>query len=163
MEFIVGFFVALGVVFALTIFFGPPYLRTHKAPVETALDLLGIKEGSHLLDLGSGDGSVLLAAARRGARATGYEINPALVLTSLWRTRKYRKQVRIKWANMWRATIDDKTENVFMFMDKRFTETAEKFLNDPGVRLKFVSYSYRLPTMKPEKSKDGVHLYVFGD
>ena len=163
MEFIIGFFAALVVVFALTIFFGPPYLRTHKVPIETALDLMGIKRGSHLLDLGSGDGSVLLAAAKRGAFVTGYEINPALVLISIWRTRNYRNQVNIKWANMWRAQIDDKTDNVFMFMDKRFTETAEKFLEDPGVKLKFASYSYRLPTMKPKQSKDGVHLYIFGD
>ncbi len=158
-----GLLLIVGVVFALSVFRGPPYLRTHKVPVETALDLLGVKKGSHVLDLGSGDGSVLIAAAKRGARATGYEINPLLALISKWRSRRYRQLVTIHWANMWRAEISSDTQNVFMFMDKRFTETTENFLTKSGSKLKFASYSYELPTMKPKISKDGIHLYEFGD
>lgn len=163
MEFLVVFLLTVGAVFALSIFMGPPYLRTHKVPVETALDLLEVREGSHLLDLGSGDGSVLIAAAKRGVRATGYEINPFLVLISKWRSRRYRQLVTIRWASMWRAEITKDTQNVFMFMDKRFTEVAESFLVESGVSLRFASYSYELPSMKPKKPKDGVHLYVLGD
>jgi len=41
--------------------------------VEAALDLAGLRSGEHLVDLGCGDGQVLVAAARRGARVTGVE------------------------------------------------------------------------------------------
>lgn len=163
MEFLVGFLLAVGVVFALSVFMGPPYLRTHKVPIETALDLLGVKKDTHILDLGSGDGSVLIAAAKRGAYATGYEINPFLVLVSRWRSRKYRRQITIHWADMWRAEINKNTQNVFMFMDRRFTETTENYLSKSGEKLKFASYSYELPNIESKESRDGVHLYEFGD
>jgi 16S rRNA A1518/A1519 N6-dimethyltransferase RsmA/KsgA/DIM1 with predicted DNA glycosylase/AP lyase activity len=43
------------------------------------LDLAEVGEGDTVYDLGSGDGRVLLAAADRGAKAVGIEIDPALV------------------------------------------------------------------------------------
>lgn len=47
-----------------------------------ALDLADVGEGTHLVDLGCGDGQVLIAAARRGARVTGVESDPALAQTA---------------------------------------------------------------------------------
>jgi precorrin-6B methylase 2 len=43
--------------------------------IEAALDLLGVCASSHLADLGCGAGGALLAAAARGARATGWEVD----------------------------------------------------------------------------------------
>jgi len=38
----------------------------------------GVGPGHVVLDLGSGDGALLLEAAARGARAVGYELNATL-------------------------------------------------------------------------------------
>ena len=48
--------------------------------IEEALDLAELRAGERLVDLRSGDGRVLLSAARRGARALGlgYELDPDL-------------------------------------------------------------------------------------
>ncbi len=46
--------------------------------IEEALNLAELRSGERLVDLGSGDGRVLLSAARRGARAVGYELDPDL-------------------------------------------------------------------------------------
>jgi precorrin-6B methylase 2 len=43
------------------------------------LDLAGVGPGNVLYDLGSGDGRILIAAAKRGARAVGIEKNPGRV------------------------------------------------------------------------------------
>jgi SAM-dependent methyltransferase len=43
--------------------------------VEQALDLASVGPGDSFADLGCGDGRVLVAAARRGAAVTGYEID----------------------------------------------------------------------------------------
>ena len=56
-----------------------PYAETPPAVVEAMLDLAGLAPGERLLDLGSGDGRVVLAAARRGALALGIEIDSARV------------------------------------------------------------------------------------
>jgi SAM-dependent methyltransferase len=45
--------------------------------IENALNLARLKKGESFVDLGCGDGRVLLAAARRGATVTGIEIDPA--------------------------------------------------------------------------------------
>lgn len=52
-----------------------PYIQSPMTVVEAALDLAEVSEGDVLLDLGCGDGRVLVAAARRGARAVGVDIS----------------------------------------------------------------------------------------
>ncbi len=52
-----------------------PYVPTPEAVVEGMLDMAGVRPGERLIDLGSGDGRIAIAAAKRGARAMGVEIN----------------------------------------------------------------------------------------
>ena len=52
-----------------------PYAPTPPAIVEAMLDLARIRPGETLLDLGCGDGRIVIAAARRGARALGVDID----------------------------------------------------------------------------------------
>src|SRR5688572_26810155 len=47
--------------------------------VAAMLDMAEVTDADTVYDLGSGDGRVLIAAARRGAKAVGYEIDPELV------------------------------------------------------------------------------------
>lgn len=56
-----------------------PYVPTPEAVVDGMLDLAKLQPGEQLVDLGSGDGRIAIAAATRGARALGVEINPRLV------------------------------------------------------------------------------------
>ena len=72
----VVFIIALVVVllFGFVVIFGAPYLPTLSRQTEDALELLDLKTGQTLLELGSGDGRVLLAAAKRNLKAVGYEI-----------------------------------------------------------------------------------------
>ncbi len=46
--------------------------------ISRVLDLTAVGPGDCLYDLGCGDGRVLLAAARRGARGVGFELDPEL-------------------------------------------------------------------------------------
>lgn len=56
-----------------------PYVPTPPGVVEGMLDMAGLKAGERLIDLGSGDGRIPRAAARRGAHALGVEIDAGLV------------------------------------------------------------------------------------
>ena len=56
-----------------------PYWQTPDALVEAMLDLAGVGPGDQLIDLGCGDGRIVIAAARRGARALGIDIDPERV------------------------------------------------------------------------------------
>jgi hypothetical protein len=50
--------------------------------LEKMLDMARITPADFLMDLGSGDGRTVIAAAKRGARALGVEFNPDLVALS---------------------------------------------------------------------------------
>lgn len=56
-----------------------PYGETPREVVSAMLDLVDLQPGELLYDLGSGDGRIAIAAAERGARAIGYEIDAELV------------------------------------------------------------------------------------
>jgi len=52
------------------------WVPTPQTLVEAMLDIAQVKPGEFLIDLGSGDGRTVIAAARRGLRALGIEYNP---------------------------------------------------------------------------------------
>ena len=47
--------------------------------VEKMLDMAGVTAQDYVIDLGSGDGRMIIAAAKRGARALGVEYDPDLI------------------------------------------------------------------------------------
>lgn len=53
-----------------------PYVPTQQAVVDAMLDLAGIKAGNVHYDLGCGDGRIVISAAKRGAIATGIDLDP---------------------------------------------------------------------------------------
>ncbi len=55
------------------------WVPTPLALVEKMLDMARVTPQDYVVDLGSGDGRNIIAAARRGARAVGFEFNPAMV------------------------------------------------------------------------------------
>jgi hypothetical protein len=57
-----------------------PWVPTPPALVESMLDLAGVGCDDYLIDLGSGDGRIVIAAARRGARALGVEYDAEMVV-----------------------------------------------------------------------------------
>jgi SAM-dependent methyltransferase len=56
-----------------------PYVQTPMEIVERMLRMAEVKKGDYLIDLGSGDGRIVIEAAKRGARGLGVDIDPSLV------------------------------------------------------------------------------------
>ncbi len=56
-----------------------PYAATPDSVVEKMLDLASVEPRDFVIDLGSGDGRMVIAAARRGARGLGVDIDAKLV------------------------------------------------------------------------------------
>lgn len=58
--------------------FGAPWFPTPYKTVHMMLEMAGVRPGEVVYDLGSGDGRVIIEAARSfGARAVGIEIDPS--------------------------------------------------------------------------------------
>jgi len=132
------------VIFVLVLAFGgvllrgAPYVPTLDAQGRAALDLLGLESGQTLLELGSGDGKMLVLAAQAGLNVVGIELNPFLVIVSWLRTRCYR---------------------VFVFLLDRFMLKLDKRMQE--VKRPLVSFAFRVPGRKAVAEKSGVFLYKY--
>ncbi|MBI4487174.1 MAG: class I SAM-dependent methyltransferase [Acidobacteria bacterium] len=58
------------------------WVPTSQALVEQMLNVARVTAADYVIDLGSGDGRTVIAAAKRGARALGIEYNPDMVTLS---------------------------------------------------------------------------------
>ena len=61
---------------------GAPYIPSGEKEVDKIISLAKIKPGDRVVDLGSGDGRIVIGFAKQGTEAHGYEVNPILVLWS---------------------------------------------------------------------------------
>jgi SAM-dependent methyltransferase len=97
--------VTLFIVMSITIStaFGAPYVRSAPERLESMMEVIDTKKIKKMLDLGSGDGTIMLEFAKRGVKAYGYEINPFLV----WGTNKKIRKLGLDdkahayWINFW--------------------------------------------------------------
>jgi SAM-dependent methyltransferase len=151
--------------FGYVLLHGAPYLPTLTKQVETALDMADLKPGQTLLELGSGDGKVLIAAAERGWTVVGYELNPLLALLSWLRTRRYGKRVKVVCRNFWNVEWPP-AEAIFVFLLDKYmlqldTKIAQQHVKRTGGPVRLVSFAFKVPGKQPTLAKDGLFLYDY--
>ncbi len=147
--------------FAGVLLVGAPYLPTLTPQVKAALELADLKKGETLIELGAGDGKVLLAAAAQGINVIGYELNPILVVVIWLRTRRYRRNVRIIWGDFWRQPWPP-TDAIFVFLlAKHMGKLDKKIMQYKHKPVKLVSFAFEVPELKPAAQKANVFLYMY--
>lgn len=153
--------VAAFFLFAFVVLFGAPFLPILKNQIPEAFDLLDLQPGQTLIELGSGDGRMLVAAAQRGIHAVGYELNPLLWLYSWIITRRYKGMVRVHLGDYWRTQWPP-ADGVFVFLlDKYMPKLDKKITQEYGKNVKLVSLAFKIPGRKISKSHRGLYLYKY--
>ena len=153
------------VLFGAAAFFGAPYVPSQRRYVERAFsDLYQLSKKDLLVDIGSGDGMVLRLARQKGARAVGYEINPALVVMSRWLSRG-DSAVRVEWANFWRRPLPKGTTVVYAFSVQRDANRLERKMqaeaDAAGRPLELLAYGSPLRGVTPDATLDAYYRYTF--
>lgn len=147
--------------FGFVLLFGAPFVPTLKAQQLEVLKLLDLKPGQTLVELGSGDGRMLIAAARLGIKTVGFELNPLLVLCSKLITFRYRHLVKIKWADFWRQKLPE-CDGIYVFLlDRYMAKLHTKITREIPSSVKVVSYAFYIPGMKPITESNGLILYKY--
>ncbi|OGE14702.1 hypothetical protein A3F00_03525 [Candidatus Daviesbacteria bacterium RIFCSPHIGHO2_12_FULL_37_11] len=82
--------ILLGCLLGLSWFAGSdaPYVPTKMSRIRKVLKMANLKKGDIFYELGSGDGRVIIEAAKMGAKAYGIEQSWIRVLLSRWKSRK---------------------------------------------------------------------------
>ncbi len=148
--------------FGFVVLFGAPFLPSMKRQATTALDLLDLRSGQTLLELGCGDGRVMKRAAARGLKVIGYEINPMLALAAWIHTRKYGSNAKVVWGNYWRRQWPE-ADGIYVFLlDPYMTKLDKKIIrNYKGKHVKLASIAFEIPGRKAAKAENGVFLYKY--
>lgn len=147
------------------VFFGAPYVPSKRRELERALDeLYPAGKNDLLVDVGSGDGIVLREAAKRGAQAVGYELNPIFVAISWWLSRQY-KGVRVRLGNMWQVKFPPETTVVYAFAVSRDSARLARKVQAEATRLDrpllLITYGVALPGQEPKRRLGAHALYEF--
>lgn len=137
---------------------GAPYVPTLELQGRAALELLNLKSGQTLLELGSGDGKVLVMAAKSGLNVVGIELNPLLVAVSWIRTRRYRKQVSVIWGDFWSVQWPE-CDGVFVFLLDRFMPKLDTRMQE--IKKPLASFAFKIPHKKITAERAGVFLYKY--
>lgn len=147
------------------VFRGAPYVPSQKKYARQALtDLYKLSDNDVLVDVGSGDGVILRMASGLGARAVGYELNPALVLISRILSRGDKK-VSVRLADFWPTKLPDDTTIVYAFMVTRdiakMTKKMQAEADRLGRILYFMTYGSHIETKTPDRTLGAYFLYSF--
>jgi hypothetical protein len=105
-----------------------------------------------IIDLGSGDGRVVIEAAQRGYKAVGYEINPFLVLMSYFnsavrskRRASQRGTATFHWLDIWKVKTLHEADVIFVYgLGPIMDALSEKIAAEARPNVFIVSYVFQL-------------------
>ena len=128
------------------------WVPTPPALVETMLDLAHLTADDRLVDLGSGDGVFVIAAARRGARAWGVEYDGRLVEYSKRKAKEAGVASRTKFVrgDIFKTDFSDATVvTTFLLPSMNFRLRATFLAMKPGTRI--VANTFGIGDWEPEE------------
>ena len=132
--------------------YGLPPTPTQPGRIRKALKLVNLQPGETLYDLGSGDGRVLVMAAKDfEAQAVGIEAGPVQCVQA-WLSARFNgvsSQVRVKRGNFFKSDLSE-ADVVFAYLTSNYVPRLEAQLVEqlkPGARV--VTISFDFPNWEP--------------
>ena len=136
-----------------------PFVPTASNLVGTMVKLAELKSDDNLMDLGSGDGRIVKAAAPLVARAVGVEINPVLYWLSRWRLRQV-KNVEIRREDLWQTDLSNIDVLAVYFINNKMEQLAGKIKREMKLGSRIVSHGFQFPNWNWVRKDDKVYLYI---
>jgi len=130
------------------------------------LEIANVGVGDIVFDLGSGDGRIIFAAARRGAKAIGIDINPFWILwcrmvSILY---GYRGKVEFLHGNFYDLDLSEASVVTMYLLQETNERIQNKLASELEIGTRVVSYVFTFPGWTPvrEDKKTDIRLYVIG-
>jgi cyclopropane fatty-acyl-phospholipid synthase-like methyltransferase len=142
------------------------YVPTSSGVADAMLRLAGVTAADTVYDLGSGDGRIVIAAAKKyGARGVGVEIDAALVATARKNAAAagVADRVTFRQEDLFKTDLSDATV-VMIYLstttNMRLRPRLERDLK-PGARI--VSHRFLMGDWKPaaERRLEGTNIYLW--
>lgn len=131
-----------------------PYVPTPQEVVERMLEIAKVGPQDYLIDLGSGDGRIVVTAAKqRGARGFGVDLNPERIEESIENAARagVSDRVAFQQRNLFETNLGDATVITMYLLPRVNLELRPKLLElKPGTRV--VSHDFSMDDWKPDAS-----------
>lgn len=155
--------ILLGCIIALSWFAGSdaPYIPTKMENIRKILKMAGVKKGKKFYELGSGDGRVVLAAAKLQAESIGIEQSWLRILYSRYQAwRRSLKKTKFLHGNIFSKNYSD-ADIIYIFLLSKGVKKLEKKLRKELKKGSVViTQTYHFQTWKPFKKIDNFWLYT---
>ena len=129
-----------------------PYVPTPQDVVERMLQIARVGAGDYVIDLGSGDGRIVVTAARKfGARGFGVDLNPERIRESNENARKagVTDKVAFYQRDLFETDLSQATVITMYLLPRVNLELRSKLLDlKPGTRV--VSHDFSMDDWKPD-------------
>jgi precorrin-6B methylase 2 len=148
--------VAFCLLLAMTAFVGivlrVPYVPTTKNVMKKIFNEAGIKKGDVFIDLGCGDGRMLIEAEKqKKVNAIGYEIAPLIYLMALLRKAISRSNVKILFKNFFKENLQ-KADVIFCYlMPSELKKLSKKIKKECKKGTRIISNTFKIEGLKPER------------
>jgi SAM-dependent methyltransferase len=129
------------------------WVPSPETTVEKMLDVAKVTTQDFVVDLGSGDGRNVIAAAKRGARGLGVEYNPDMVELSKRNAEKagVSDKATFVQGDMFAADFSQATVLALFLLPDNLSKLRDKFANlKPGTRI--VANTFGIEGWTPEES-----------
>lgn len=151
---------------------GAPFVATPQDVVERMLEAAEVRKEDTLYDLGSGDGRIVITAARKhGAKAAGFEIDEDLVKLSRRNVEQagLGERVTIEQKDLFEVDLSAASV-IAVYLPEKFLERLKPRLEQLRAGTRIVSHQFLIPgavpdrTVTVESAEDGaphpVHLWT---
>ena len=149
--------ILLGCLLALSWFAGSdaPFLPTKMNNIRKILKLAGVKKGKKFYELGSGDGRVVIAAAKLKAEAIGIEQSWIRVMYSKYIASKLKlKNTRFYHGNIFSKIYQDADIVYIYLLSKGVRKLDEKLKKELKKGSIIITQTYHFSNWKPFKKID---------
>ena len=129
------------------------YVPTPREVVAAMLDVAAVGPADVVYDLGSGDGRVVIEAAKRGARGVGIDLDPSLVAEASRNARKAGVLDRVRFieGDLFTSDLSEATVVTMYLLSSINARLQPKLLRElkPGARI--VSHRFRMGEWPPDR------------
>ncbi len=132
-----------------------PYVPSPDEVVDRMLDMARVGPGDYVIDLGCGDGRILVAAAKRGATGLGVDIDGALIEEARKNAKKagVSDQVMFLKQDIFETDISRANVITMYLLPSLIRELRPQFIEQlqPGARI--VSHDFDMGAWEPDRHK----------
>jgi SAM-dependent methyltransferase len=142
-----------------------PFVPTDQKVVEKMLELARVGPRDIVYDLGSGDGRIVIAAAKKGARGVGVDIDPQRIEEARENARAAGVEDRVRFVqgDLFKADIGDATVVTLYLLSTVNQRLRPKLLAElrPGTRI--VSHAFDMGDWHPQATEQvgGTTVYYW--